>query len=343
MSAGITHRRCPFDRSLLELRNIHQGEPYWFCRDCGHTWAHGVLVPSRARGETDAANLRIAEDPRRDDSSIFLLDEHCGSGKIAELIAGRLPPELARDFWSVEEITHETVPAPRRPAPDAIELFYDRLAPEFDQIMNMYDLERRVDTVFDTLLGRYDLRDRTLLDAGCGTGWFSLRACQRGADVTALDIGPSLLEQVRRKCDADTICGDVLDLQFPDDHFDVVVSSECIEHTRDPHAAVRELIRVCKPGGLVAITCPNRFWYWLCVVANVMHWRPYEGIEDWPRWRDFRSWVEEENTHIIDMRGIHLFPFQVKALQPLLKWLDRFGRLHGPLCVNQAVLATKLC
>ncbi len=343
MSAGISQRRCPFDRSLLELRNIHQGEPYWLCRDCGHTWPHDVLIHSLPKRE-HAHGLRLAESDEEDDSSLFLLDEHHAAGRIAELVAGRLPDEHARDFWATERPAQEVPaePAPTSP-PDAIELFYDRIAPDFDAIMNMYDLKRRVDTVFDTLLGRYDLNERTLLDAGCGTGWFSKRACERGAIVTALDIGPTLLEQVRQKCDADTVCGDVLDLRFPDEHFDVVVSSECIEHTRNPQRAVSELIRVCKPGGLIAITCPNRIWYWLCVVANAMHWRPYEGIEDWPRWRDLRKWVEDEGAHIIEMRGIHLFPFQVKALQPLLKWLDRFGRIHGPLCVNQAVLATKLC
>ncbi|MFH1417146.1 MAG: class I SAM-dependent methyltransferase [Planctomycetota bacterium] len=225
----------------------------------------------------------------------------------------------------------------------SIELFYDSIADDFDRLMNGYDLERRVETVFDVLLKPYDLRGRTLLDAGCGTGWFSRRACDRGADVTALDIGPKLLSQVRRKCKAKTVQGDVLDLQFANDAFDVVVSSECIEHTRDPRQAVRELIRVCRPGGLLVVTCPNHFWYWLCAMANRLHLRPYEGIENWPRWSDLRDWVEAENAHVIEQRGIHLLPFQVSLLHPLLKFLDRFGRLHGRFCVNQALLATKPC
>ncbi|MBN2561903.1 MAG: methyltransferase domain-containing protein [Phycisphaerae bacterium] len=223
----------------------------------------------------------------------------------------------------------------------SIELFYDSIADRFDRIMNSYDLKRRIETVFDVLLGRYDLAGRTLLDAGCGTGPFSLRACQRGADVTALDIGPRLLAQVRRKCNARTVLGNVLDLQFEDGTFDVVVSSECIEHTRNPQRAVHELTRVCRPGGLIVITSDNRFWYWLCDLANRFHWRPYEGIEDWPTWSQLRDWVEQAGARIIEMRGIHLFPFHVSLFHPILRFLDRFGRLLGPLCVNQAVLATK--
>lgn len=224
-----------------------------------------------------------------------------------------------------------------------LELFYDSIAADFDRIMNRYDLQRRLATVYEILLGRFDLTGRRLLDAGCGTGWFSLRAQQRGAIVTALDIGPKLLEQVRRKCRVKTVCGNVLDMQFEDGCFDVVVSSECIEHTRNPRRAVQELIRVCRPGGLIVITSNNRFWYWLCALANKYRLRPYEGLELWPGWAEFRSWMEQPNTHLVEMRGIHLFPFQVRLLHPLLKFMDRFGRFLGPLCVNQAALAVKLC
>ncbi len=233
----------------------------------------------------------------------------------------------------------ESPPTSHRP----IELFYDSIADRFDDIMNLYDMRRRVETVFDVFLRDLDLTGRKVLDAGCGTGWFSLRASQRGADVTALDIGPRLLKQVRRKCPARTVCGNVTDLQFDDDTFDVVISSECIEHTRQPAAAVRELIRVCRPGGRVAITSNNHFWYWLCALANRLKLRPYEGIENWPRWSDLRSWVERENVRVIDQRGIHLFPFQMRLLHPILKFLDRFGRVSGPVCVNQAILALKQC
>lgn len=222
-----------------------------------------------------------------------------------------------------------------------IELFYDTIADRFDDIMNRYDVHRRIDTIYDVLLGAYDLTGRTLLDAGCGTGWFSAAARERGAVVTALDIGPRLLEQVRRKCDAKTVVGDVMNLEFRDDTFDVIVSSECIEHTTDPRRAVSELIRVCKPGGLIALTCPNRHWQWACTLANALRLRPYEGLENWPSWKELRRWITEGGATIRSMRGIHLFPFQIRMLHPLLRRLDAFGDVLGPWCVNQAVLAIK--
>lgn len=265
------------------------------------------------------------------------------SDGIGQLIANRSPVPVERlpvvDRWTLLTIGEDF----ERPAAAPIDLFYDGIAENFDRIMNRYDLDRRLETVFDVLLGSHDLTGERVLDAGCGTGWFSLWACQRGARVTALDIGPRLLEMVRRKCGANTVQGDVLRLRFRDGHFDVVISSECIEHTRDPRRAVHELIRVCRPGGLIAITCPNRFWYWLCVVANRLHLRPYEGIENWPRWSELREWVEETGATILEARGIHLLPFQIRLFHPLLRFLDRFGRLHGRFCVNQAILAKKPC
>lgn len=262
-------------------------------------------------------------------------------------LRGMPPPLRLPEITMLREATSLALPLDQNTnlalKQEDIELFYDSIADEFDRIMNRYDLQRRLETVFDVMLGSYNLTGVNLLDAGCGTGWFSLWASRRGAKVTAIDIGPRLLAQVRRKCDAQTELGDILNLQFEDNCFDVVVSSECIEHTRNPRQAIHELIRVCRPGGLTVITSNNRTWWWLCNLANKLHLRPYEGIENWPSWRQLRRWVEEEKAEVLDMRGIHLFPFQVSFLHPVLKFLDRFGRLIGPLCVNQAVLATKPC
>jgi len=250
------------------------------------------------------------------------------------LNAPALPPPVIPAERPIPPFPERTEEAPR-------ELFYDRIAADFDAVMNMYDLERRLHVIFDVFFKDVDLRGRKLLDAGCGTGWFSRAACQRGADVTALDIGPRLLVQVSAKCNAKTVVGDVLDLDFPDGSFDVVISSECIEHTHDPGRAVHELIRVCRPGGLVAITSNNRTWYWLCALANRFDWRPYKGIENWPGWSEFHGWFEREPVRIIDRRGIHLFPFQIRALQPLLRRLDRHGQALGRWCVNQGIMAIK--
>ncbi len=218
--------------------------------------------------------------------------------------------------------------------------FYDTIAGEFDAIMNRYDLRRRIEIVFDELLAGVELRGRRVLDAGCGTGEFSREACRRGARVTSLDIGRRLLDVTRGKCDADCVQGDVTALPLADGAFDAVICSECIEHTPDPRAAVHELIRVCRPGGHVVITCPNRVWHWACVMANRVGLRPYEGLENWPSRDELRRWIVETGGRP-RMLGFHLVPFVFGRFNPLMRAFDRLGDRLGAMYVNQAALVTK--
>lgn len=219
--------------------------------------------------------------------------------------------------------------------------FYDGIADEFDDVMNHYDLERRLEVVFDDLLGSVELKGALVLDAGCGTGEFSRAAQQRGARVVSVDIGPRLLARTRRKGVEQVAAADVAALPFPDGTFDVVLSSECIEHTPSPRASMLELARVLRPGGRLAVTCPNRTWYWSCALADRLGIRHYKGLENWPGWSALRGWAAEGGVAVTTHRGVHLFPFMLRATQPLLRVLDRLGGAIGRLYVNQAIAGTK--
>lgn len=219
--------------------------------------------------------------------------------------------------------------------------FYDGIADRFDDVMNHYDLERRLEVVFDELLGGVDLRGRLVLDAGCGTGEFSRVARARGARVVSVDIGPRLLSVARGKGIEQVAAADVARLPFADGTFDVVLSSECIEHTPSPRASMLELARVLRAGGRLAVTCPNRTWYWSCAVADRLGIRHYEGLEHWPGWWSLRAWAADGGVGVLVHRGLHLFPFMLPFTHPLLRTLDRLGRCLGPLYVNQCIGGTK--
>jgi 2-polyprenyl-3-methyl-5-hydroxy-6-metoxy-1,4-benzoquinol methylase len=223
---------------------------------------------------------------------------------------------------------------------DEKQKFYDRFAGEFDRKMNRYDLERRVEVVFQDLLPE-DLQGKCLLDAGCGTGWFSLRATQRGAKVTSIDVGLNLLEQVSSKCSTRRMVGDICHLGFADGSFDIVVSSEVIEHVPEPRKAVAELARVLKPGGLLALTTPNRIWHFAITFANRIGVRPYEGHENLVDYSSLVKWVSQEGLVIESHFGFHLFPFVTPLAYPVLRFMDRFGKCLGPVMVNQAIRARK--
>jgi len=97
-----------------------------------------------------------------------------------------------------------------------------------------------------------------VLDVGCGVGTTAIEMARRfGASVTAVDISPIMLERatanVRRAGLQDQIevdRGDILALQFSDGTFDRVVAEAVTMFVDRPRAAA-ELVRVCRPGGMV--------------------------------------------------------------------------------------------
>jgi SAM-dependent methyltransferase len=100
----------------------------------------------------------------------------------------------------------------------------------------------------------------SLLDVGSGPGTITADLAARVAPgrVTALETSDAVLqhtrdEVTRRGCGSvDFVVGDVLALDFPSASFDVVHAHQVLQHVPDPNAALREMIRVCRPGGLVA-------------------------------------------------------------------------------------------
>jgi len=220
--------------------------------------------------------------------------------------------------------------------------FYESeaFARQFDSKMNMYDLRKRLSVVYDEMID-FDITDLKLLDAGCGTGWFSKYAVDLGAEVTSLDLGPNLLAEVSKKCMSTLVVGSILDLPFADNTFDVVVSSEVIEHVPNPIKAIEELYRVTKPSGTLVVTTPNKFWFFSLWIANKLKLRPYDGLENWLSWRDLRRKFDSFKPKEIEMIGIHLFPFVIPALNPILDFFHRFRKYLGPIMVNVAIKIKK--
>lgn len=99
-----------------------------------------------------------------------------------------------------------------------------------------------------------------VLDCGCGYG-FTLRVLGEltEAYLIGLDLGADRLAQTRAALGnrVELVRGSALELPFADGSIDKAVSSEVLEHLPDDVAAVRELHRVLKPGGTLAVTVPS--------------------------------------------------------------------------------------
>ena len=98
-----------------------------------------------------------------------------------------------------------------------------------------------------------------ILDAGCGPGG-NLRALSRSfpeAETHGLDISPLAVEAARRKQSPGVVLAPVEQMPFPDELFDIVVSTDVIDQSCvDPSRAVAEFARVLRPGGTLIMNLP---------------------------------------------------------------------------------------
>src|SRR4051794_4046759 len=99
----------------------------------------------------------------------------------------------------------------------------------------------------------------SLLDVGCGPGSLTADLAVRVAPgrVVALDSAATPLDEARAAAaaagvDVDVRVGDAYAIDLPDDSVDVVHAHQVLQHVTDPVAVLREMARVCRPGGVVA-------------------------------------------------------------------------------------------
>ncbi len=118
---------------------------------------------------------------------------------------------------------------------------------------------------------RLNVRQGTsFLDAGAGFGRHAFAAAREGARVVALDYAAEEVVGTRATFGAmleageispdnygGVLRGDATRLPFADGTFDTVVTSEVLEHIQDDVAAIKELVRVLKPGGTLGVTVPS--------------------------------------------------------------------------------------
>ena len=148
------------------------------------------------------------------------------------------------------------------------------------------------------LTERYiSLRERRVLDLGCGLGEYVRAFARRGAHAIGTDIATGRLVEARQRVESTATRG--VDgflaaageaLPFLDASFDFVVLNEVIEHVQDDRATLREVARVLRPGGTCVLFAPNRlfpfethgiYWRGRYVFGNIpfVNWLP-DAIRD---------------------------------------------------------------
>lgn len=137
-----------------------------------------------------------------------------------------------------------------------------------------------------------------LLDCGCGTGFFTRQYAQLpGVTAVGLDMDGTLLSAARELAEKDGlpveyVRGDITRLPYPDDSFDVAASDILLEIFPDKTVPIRELVRVCCPGGRVLCMEPN--------YLSAVYYDPRLTAED------NRLWIQYNQTGRAFGAGVEL-------------------------------------
>ncbi|MDI5983776.1 class I SAM-dependent methyltransferase [Halomonas sp. M4R5S39] len=129
-----------------------------------------------------------------------------------------------------------------------------------------------------------------VLDVACGSGTAALVASRRYCDVVGIDYVAALIERARHRAVADDLdaefhVGDAQDLPFPDASFDAVLSVYGVQFAPDQEQAANEMLRVCRPGGRIALASPiPEGWSGDFFATNAKYVPPPAGIKPPLRW-----------------------------------------------------------
>ena len=106
------------------------------------------------------------------------------------------------------------------------------------------------------LLRKYN-QGTDLLDIGCGEGFFLFNASRMGYTVKGIELCQEAAEYARKEFDLDIETKPFEEAEFQENYFDVVTLWQVLEHVPHPLVILKEVHRILKPGGLVAVSTPD--------------------------------------------------------------------------------------
>jgi 2-polyprenyl-3-methyl-5-hydroxy-6-metoxy-1,4-benzoquinol methylase len=164
--------------------------------------------------------------------------------------------------------------------------------------------ERRVQ-----MLGAHLKPGMTILEVGCGIGYFTGELARSGAEIVAIDVSPELLEIARANYCAPNVRYEIQNayaLMYSGATFDSVVGSSILHHL-EIEEALREIYRVLKPGGTIYFTEPNMLNPQIAIQKNVRWVKRRLG--DSPDETAFFRWSLRRLLEQTAYRDVRIDPF----------------------------------
>lgn len=171
------------------------------------------------------------------------------------------------------------------------------------------EIARSIEAGAEEFVARLDLKPGIrVLDVASGTGNLAIPAAKAGAEVTGVDIAPNLIDQAIERAAAEGIqakfeVGDAEGLPYDNNSFDIVMTMFGAMFAPRPDVTAAELIRVCKPGGLIAMAnwTPEAFTGQM-FKTNAKHVPPPPGMPSPILWGTEDSVRERLATGISDLQ-----------------------------------------
>ena len=181
-----------------------------------------------------------------------------------------------------------------------------------------------------------------VLDVAAGTGNASLPAARRGASVTASDLTPGLLAAGREQAEAeglelDWVEADAESLPFADGSFDVVMSAIGVMFAPNHQAAADELVRVCRPGGTIALLSwtPEGMLGALFATMKPFAPPPPPGAQPPPLWggeEHLRGLLGDR----VELRSVERDVLEITAFRRARDYGEHFKANYGPTIAARA-------
>ncbi|POH74292.1 demethylmenaquinone methyltransferase [Arthrobacter glacialis] len=208
--------------------------------------------------------------------------------------------------------------------PEEMAAMFDDVAPKYDIVNDILSLgqTRRWRRIVVDAVGA--VPGQRVLDLAAGTGTSSEPFADAGVDVVACDFSVGMLKVgKRRRPDIDFIAGDATNLPFADNSFDASTISFGLRNVMDPKKALREMLRVTKPGGKLVVAefshptfSPFRTVYTeylmraLPPIAKKVASNPdayvylAESIRVWPNQDNLSAWLTESGWENVAYRNL---------------------------------------
>ncbi|MEA1072070.1 bifunctional 2-polyprenyl-6-hydroxyphenol methylase/3-demethylubiquinol 3-O-methyltransferase UbiG [Sphingomonas sp. LY160] len=161
------------------------------------------------------------------------------------------------------------------------------------------------------------LSGKTALDVGCGAGLLAEPLVRLGAQVTAIDAAPELVEAAKAHAAGQGLTIDyrAMGVESLTGQYDLVTAMEVIEHVADPQGFVDALVARLAPGGLLILSTPNRTaWSRLLTITLAEGTgRIPKGTHDYDQFIDpdaMKGLLAKAGMAVIDVEGIAVSPMR---------------------------------